>query len=91
MHIRLNRPYKIVSYMEDKYIDHYAIPSSKCLIVPIKNFGDEALCDVRWQDDSGEMNLRQNTMFSISNLVPLERLRDFDLFEIYKHYYQAQP
>jgi hypothetical protein len=90
MSIRLKKPYKIVAYLEKTYDEHYAIPSSKTLVVPIKLYDREAQCDVRWQADDGQMYFRSNMMFSTANLVALDRLRDFELFEIFQHYYQDQ-
>lgn len=90
MSIRLNKPYKIAAYLEKTYDEHYAIPSSKSLVVPVKLFDQEAQCEVRWQADDGQMYLRDHIMFSASNLVPLDRLRDFELFEIFQHYYQSK-
>lgn len=87
--MRLNRPYKITTEMRKKYDDHYLIPSSRCLIVPLKKIGEAVSCDVRWQEDTGEMQVRNGLMFSISNLDPLDQLREFELVEMFKHYYQV--
>lgn len=90
MSVRLNKPYKIVSYLEKTYDAHYAIPSSKALIIPVKLFDQEAQCDVRWEAEDGQMHVRNQTMIAADNLIPLDGLRDHELLEIFQHYYPDQ-
>lgn len=66
---------------------HYNIPSAKSLIVPVKNFGDEVLCDVRWENENGELKVLHEKMFTSGNLIRLNPLIDEKLFEIWAHYY----
>ncbi len=51
-------------------MEHYKIPASKCLIVPIRKLEEDVLCDVHWEDTDG-LQAAYNLMFAIENLEPL--------------------
>ena len=87
MSIQLNRPYKILEYRNKRYEAHYNIPSANCLIIPIKEYGDDVSCDVRWEDDNGELQLKERLFFKTENIEPLDPLKNFQLQEIWVHYY----
>jgi hypothetical protein len=87
MSIRLNEPYKIIAYKHERYEAHYQIPSSAALVVPTLHVGDEVACDVRWENENGELKVLHKKMFIAENLVRLDPLADKGLFEIWQHYY----
>jgi hypothetical protein len=89
MSARLNKPYKIIAFRQARYGTHYNIPSSESLVVPTKQLGDEVLCDIRWEDDNGELKVLHQKMFLSENLVQLDPLADEKLFEIWDHYYSG--
>lgn len=88
MSIHLNKPYKIIDFRQKRYDVHYNIPSANSLVVPVKNFGDEVLCDVRWENENGELKVLHEKMFTNENLIRLNPLIDEKLFEIWAHYYK---
>lgn len=89
MNIHLNKPYKIIGFKQKKYDAHYNIPAAESLVVPVKNFGDEVLCDVRWENENGELKVLHEKMFTNENLIRLNPLLDEKLFEIWTHYYNG--
>ena len=89
MTIKQGLPYKIEPHQVKKYAAHYNISPQKCLIVPVKLFGNEASCDIRWEDDNGEVFLLQNKFFECENLVPLSSMLDVKLHELWQHYYNS--
>lgn len=82
MWIRLKNPYKIISIKEKRYHEHYHIPASKCLIVPLKRLDEDVSCRVHWQDNSGTHTL-DNLVFSSENLEPVSPQHE-DLFELWE-------
>ena len=89
MTIKQGLPYKIEPHQGKKNAAHYNISPQKCLIVPAKIFGNEASCDIRWEDDNGEVFLLQNKFFVCENLVPLDSMLDIKLQELWQHYYNS--
>jgi len=89
MTIKRGLPYKIEPHQAKKYAAHYNILPEKCLIVPLKLFGEEASCDIRWADDNGELFLLQNKFFMLENLVPLNPLLEVNLYELWRDYYKS--
>lgn len=87
MSIHIGKPYKIISLRNKRYDAHYNIPSDNCLIVPLKEYGDEALCDVRWEDANGLLQVIHNRMFVSENLVPLDPALNEKLFELWDYNY----
>jgi hypothetical protein len=87
MSIQLNKPYKIIPLRHKRYDSHYNIVSSATLVVPIKRLGNEVSCDVRWENENGELKALHNVMFIDENLMPLDLLMDEKLFEIWTHFY----
>lgn len=90
MPIHLLQPYKIIPSKEKRYIAHYNIPAGQCVVVPVRDFGDEVLCELRWEDANGVLHLLENKMFVADNLMPLNPLLDLKLHEVWSHYYGAQ-
>ena len=90
MNIRLNKPYKIIRERLKRYTSHYRIPADKALVVPIKKFGNEVSCDIRWEDERGRLHLIENRIFVSENLVPLNALSEMELFELWEHYYSEK-
>ncbi|HYC85706.1 MAG TPA: hypothetical protein VEB86_10810, partial [Chryseosolibacter sp.] len=95
MSLQLRMPYKVVAWKEKRYDKHYNIPSKDCVIVPVKLLADEALCDIRWEDTNGVLNVLHDRMFVAENLIPLNPIVDMKLYELWSHYYngvsQDQP
>lgn len=91
MNVKQGFPYRIIPHRVKQYADHYNILPEKCLIVPVKIFGNEASCDIRWEDDNGTARLLGNKFFSCENLVPLNALHEFELHGIWKQFYHREP
>jgi hypothetical protein len=87
MTIKLTRPYKVAAERIKRYQSHYNMPADRVLVVPLKLLGDDVSCDIRWEDDNGELQLLQNKVFTVDNLVPLNPLLDNKLHELWQHYY----
>lgn len=87
MSIQLHRPYKIISHKQKRYASHYNIPSQQSLIVPLKEYGNDVSCDIRWEDGNGELQVLHEKLFSVENIEPLNSLIDDKLHEIWEHYY----
>lgn len=90
MSIPLNKPYRILPAKSKRYTSHYGIPAEQALVVPLKALGEEVLCDIRWEDENGELHVVHNAMFVNSNLVPLNQLPDGKLIELWEHYYESK-
>jgi hypothetical protein len=88
MAIHLNKPYRIIPAKQKRYGLHYQIPADS-LVVPLKLLGEEVLCDVRWENDNGELKVIHNAMFISDNLTPLNSMIDDKLFDLWKHYYDV--
>lgn len=89
MNIKPGLPYQIVSHRVKKYAAHYNISPDRCVIVPVKIFGDEVSCDIRWENDDGESRLLENKLFACENLIPLNALQEFELHRLWKRYYDS--
>jgi hypothetical protein len=87
MAIHLNKPYRIIPTRLKRYEAHYQVPADQVLVVPVKVFGDEVLCDIRWEDSNGELQVKHNAIFVYDNLVPLDERPDSRLKELWDHYY----
>jgi hypothetical protein len=87
MSIQIGKPYKIIAKREKRYSAHYNIPSAECVVIPLKAIGAEVLCDVRWEDVNGEMQVIHNKMFIADNLKPLNEMIHEKVYEIWTHYY----
>jgi hypothetical protein len=87
MSIELGKPYKIIARKVKKYEQHYKIPADKCVVIPLKIYGDDLSCDVRWEDSNGELQQQQQLFFNHENIEPLDEMKDYSLQEIWQHYY----
>jgi hypothetical protein len=87
MNIKQGFAYKIAPDKAKKYAVHYDIAPEKCLVVPIRLFGNEASCDIRWEDDNGEVILLEKKLFAGENLIPLNAMYDFELYALWKRHY----
>src|ERR1043165_1588940 len=90
MSIPLNKPYRILTTRVKRYATHYQIPAEYSLVVPVKALGEEVLCDIRWEDENGELHVIHNALFVNSNLIPLNQLPDGKLIELWEHYYESK-
>jgi len=90
MSIHLKKPYKIIESKHKKYSEHYEILADRSLVVPLRQFGEEVSCDVRWENANGELKVLNNLVFVSENLIPLNPLIDEKLYEIWQHYYEAR-
>jgi len=86
----IDRPYKIIPPKHKRYGAHYSIPAGEVVVMPVKELGDEVLCDVRWEDDGGHLHVLHNAVFVKENLTPLDAMLDNDLFEIWDHYTKSE-
>jgi hypothetical protein len=82
--ITLNQPYKIAQRKHKQYIAHYSIPAERCIVIPLKRFGDQLLCDIKWKDASEEIHIRQGLMMDIANLEAIDAMRDQDLYSLWE-------
>ncbi len=73
--------------MRRQYSPLFNIPAEQLLIVPVKTLGDEVVCDVRWEDENGELHLLEGKVFIIVNLERLDPMADTKLHELWEHYY----
>lgn len=90
--IHLHKAYKIVEKKHKKYSEHYSIPAGECLVVPLKDYGADVCCDVRWEDSNGELQLKQNVIFTKEYLMPIQPLLDQSRQEMWEHFYHhLQP
>lgn len=87
MKIYLGKPYKIIALREKRYDAHYNIPSSKSLVVPVREYGGEFACDVRWTNDDGNPEVIHHLVFASENLESVNALVDEERFELWEHYY----
>jgi hypothetical protein len=87
MSIHLKQPYKIAERKQKRYEEHYHIPSDKCVIVPLKEYGEDISCNVYWEDGEGKVQQQLHLLFNHLNIVPLDSMRDAQLHEIWQHYY----
>jgi hypothetical protein len=85
--VKLRTAYKIIETRHKRYIEHYQIPSAECLVVPLKSYGTDVVCEVRWEDEYGVLHSKENLLFTQENLRPINPLIDSRLYEIFQHYY----
>jgi hypothetical protein len=84
--IRLGKPYKVSEHKHRQYNKHYEVPIEVCVVVPVKKYGDQISCDLRWKDESGETKRRDDLMFNSAYLLPLDAMKDFKLYELWEEY-----
>jgi hypothetical protein len=89
MSVHLKQPYKIIQRKQKRYEEHYHIPSEKCVVVPLKEYGEDVSCDVHWEDSNGVMQRKDQLLFSLNNIEPLDSIKEFQLHEIWMHYYNT--
>jgi hypothetical protein len=87
MAIHLNQPYKISPNRQKRYESHYGIPAADVVVIPMRELGEEVSCDIRWEDNNGQLHVVEHSVFVKDNLVPLDQMRDMKGFELWKHYY----
>lgn len=84
--IHLSTPHKIIPNKFKQYQRHYDIPSAECIIVPSKAYGDQILCNVLWKNETGQFHFKADLMFSSSNLVPVDAMKDFILYKTWEEH-----
>ncbi len=89
--IRLGKPYKVSEHKHKQYHRHYEVPIEDCVLVPVKKYGDQISCDLRWKDPSGEIKQREDLMFSSAYLQPLDAIKDFQLYDLWEDYHNNMP
>lgn len=87
--ITLGKPYKVSEHKHKQYNKHYDIPIQNCVVVPVKKYGDQISCDIRWKDDGGETKHRDDLMFSSAYLLPLDAMKDFKLHDLWEEYIKS--
>jgi hypothetical protein len=90
MSIHLKQPYKIIERKQKRYEEHYHVPSDKCVVIPLKEYGDDISCNVYWEDSEGKIQQQQRLLFNSLNIEPLDSLRDFHLHEVWQHHSVTQ-
>jgi hypothetical protein len=58
------------------------------VIVPVKEYGEDFACDVHWEDQDGKMQHQEQLFFNQQSIEPLDSMKDFQLHEIWQHYYK---
>lgn len=84
--IRIGKPYKVSEHKHKQYQKHYEIPIENCVVVPVKKYGDQISCDLRWKEATGTLQQREDLMFSSAYLEPLDAMKDFQLYELWEDY-----
>jgi hypothetical protein len=87
MSIQLNKPYKIIFHKQKRYAAHYNIPAAQALVVPLKVYGNDLSCDVRWENSNGELQHLPQILFATDNLEPLNSMKDDKLQDLFDHFY----
>ena len=87
--IRIGKPSKVSEHKHKQSQKHYEIPVEICVVVPVKKYGDQISCDVRWKDEAGETQQRDELMFSSAYLLPLDAMKDFKLHDLWEEYTKA--
>ena len=82
MSIQLNKPYKIAQRKQKRYQEHYNIPADKCVVIPVKEFGDDVSCVVRWEDGEGKVHEQSQLFFNNQNIEPVDAMKDYPLAEL---------
>ncbi|MBT1704742.1 hypothetical protein [Chryseosolibacter indicus] len=85
----INQPYKIVTSKQKRYEAHYKIPAGNVVVIPVRELGEEVLCDIRWEDSNGELQVIHHAMFIKGNLTPLNAMLDIKLFDIWSAHYKS--
>lgn len=83
-HIRLGKPYKVSEHKHKQYQRHYELPIDRCVLVPVKRYGDQISCRLHWKDESGEVCAHEELMFSSAYLEALDAMKDFRLYELWE-------
>ncbi|MBT1701840.1 hypothetical protein [Chryseosolibacter indicus] len=84
--INLNAPYKIIPNKYKQYQKHYNIPAAECILVPTKTYGDQILCNVIWKNETGQMLIKADLMFSSSNIIAVDAIKDFILYKTWEEH-----
>ena len=87
--IHLGKPYKVSEHKHRQYNRHYEVPIENCVVIPVKKYGDQISCDLRWKDDAGETQHREDLMFSSAYLQPLDAIKDFRLYDLWEDYQKS--
>lgn len=84
--IHLKQPYKILENRLKRYETHYQIPAERCVIIPVKNYGGEIACDVRWKDINGELQVKGGLFFNAENIEPIDAMKNYQMHELWSSY-----
>ncbi len=87
--IHLGKPYKVSEHKHRQYNKHYEVPIENCVVIPVKKYGDQISCDLRWKDEAGETQHREDLMFSSAYLQPLDAIKDFRLYDLWEDYQKS--
>jgi hypothetical protein len=87
--IHLGKPYKVSEHKHRQYNRHYEVPIENCVVIPVKKYGDQISCDLRWKDEAGETQHREDLMFSSAYLQPLDAIKDFRLYDLWEDYQKS--
>lgn len=89
MSIPLNRPYIIIPSKLKRYQEHYHLPLEGALVVPVRSFGSESSCDVRWWGTDKEQHFIHNVVFIDENLSPMNFMLHDELYRLWLQHYQT--
>lgn len=87
--IHLGKPYKVSEHKHRQYNKHYEVPIENCVVIPVKKYGDQISCDLRWKDEADETQHREDLMFSSAYLQPLDAIKDFRLYDLWEDYQKS--
>lgn len=85
MTIHLNKPYKIIQRKQKRYQEHYHIPADNCVVIPVKEFGEDLSCVVRWEDGEGKIHEESGLFFNNQNIEPLDTMKDYELADLWQY------
>lgn len=88
--ISLGKPYKVSEHKHKQYNKHYEVPIQSCVVVPVKKYGDQISCHLRWKDETGQTKQRADLMFSSAYLQPLDAMKDFKLYDLWEEYNKSE-
>lgn len=88
-YIHIHKPYKIVQSKAKRYAAHYNIPAERCLILPLRELGDDVSCMVQWRNESNELEVKNGVMINHGAIEPIDPFKDDGLYDLFNAIRQA--
>ncbi|RAW02198.1 hypothetical protein [Pseudochryseolinea flava] len=85
--VKIGKPYKIDPERAKRYAAHYNILPERTLVVPTKILGEEASCEIHWEDEGGNAHVLKGKIFVTENLVPINPMAEFMIYELWRRNY----